>query len=355
MVQLGDIIEIESSPEPPTPAKSRDKGKRKATPYRVGLASSVIELTDSESEVDDAKSSTTRRLIPSHSNVLTGSGPSSQKRTPISNLTLNTPRSSGHIPTPSHQNGVSAPGSGFGAASSSATASGSGTNASPAKQNPTPSSTHGKSLQSEAEHDPAAPFSTTTCIEPVQQVGLTDEAPPSIIEREPTIPIPDQQPQIPTRPTTPDLDPTTIAVAQILEIIPNIEPTHLLELIETHLPTFSVFPGNHQHDADGQDGAAVAEEREATVEERVQGVVGHILHLLFENPDYPKADLRARRKGKGRRVDEPDDQDDSGCKGKGKAKEIVPKKPRIDYASIDRPFPGGPNYFDSALVCSFLH
>jgi hypothetical protein len=79
------------------------------------------------------------------------------------------------------------------------------------------------------------------------------------------------------------MDPISIAVAQILEIIPNVEPTHLLQLIETHLPTYSVFHGNH--------------------------------------------DLRTGGKGKGKRVGDPDNED--SLEGKGKAKD-PPKKPKID-------------------------
>ena len=291
MVQLSDVIEIESSPEPnPRPAtsaaKSRGKGKGRATPHRLGPAASVIELTDSESDVDARVD---------HS----GPGPSSPKRTPIPNLMSNPLKP---LDNPPQQTAVLASGSGSG-------------------------------------H-----------IERVEEV----EAPPVDIGRDPTIPTPDTQLQIPTPPITPDLgpisieeiDPTTAAVAQILEIIPNVEPTHLLELIETHLPTFAVFHEDHDH-ADGA-------ERKTTVEQQIQGVVGHVLHLLFENPEYPKADLRAGRKGKGKRVDGRDDEDEVEGKGKGKAKEIA-KKPKIDYASIDRPFPGGPNYFDLALVCPFLH
>jgi E3 ubiquitin-protein ligase RNF216 len=149
-----------------------------------------------------------------------------------------------------------------------------------------------------------------------------------------------------------NIDPTSTVVAQILEIIPNVEPVHLLQLIETHLPTYSMFRGNGGPDENDGDGAAVAGELEATVEERVQGVVGHVLHLLFENPDYQKAELRAG--GKGKRVGGPDDEVGLEGKGKRKAKDSSSKKPKIDYASIDRPFPGGPNYFDLALVCLSL-
>lgn len=361
MVQIGGIIEIESSPEPEprlaTPgAKLRDEGKGKATPYRLGLASSVIELTDSESDVDDDKSATSRPVAPSHAKSHSGPGPSSQKWISIPNLKSNT------LPTPPQQNGMSASGSGSGAGPSPEAASETGVDLS--EQNPTSSSAHDRNLPlflpSNEEHDPPAPLPTTSHIGRAQEVGVAmGEAPPFLIEREPTMPIPDTQPQIPTRLTTPvldpfpikDMDPTSTAVAQILEIVPNVEPNHLLELIETHLPTFSVFPANHDHDAGGEG----AVEREATVDEQVQGVVEHVLHLLFENPDYPKADLRAGVKGKGKRVGEPDNEDDLGGKGKGKAKEIPPKKTKIDYTRIDRPFPGGQNYFDLALVCPSFH
>ena len=81
MVQLGDIIEINSSPEhTPRPAMHKS-GKGKVTPYRLAPASSVIELTDSESEADGivGKASTSYRVSPSHSNLHAGPGPSSQK------------------------------------------------------------------------------------------------------------------------------------------------------------------------------------------------------------------------------------------------------------------------------------
>ena len=290
MVLLGDVIEIESSPEPnPRPAtsaaKSRGKRKGRATPPRLGPAASVIELTDSESDVDARVD---------HSSPV----PPSPKPTPNPDLMSNPLKPSDN----SHQQtAVLASGSGSG---------------------------------------------HIECVEEV-------EAPPVDIGRYPTIPTPDTQLQIPTPPTTPDLgpipieeiDPTTTAVAQILEIIPNVEPTHLLELIETHLPTFSVFHEDHDH-ADGA-------ERKTTVEEQIQRIVGHVLHLLFENPEYLKADLPAGRQGKWKRVDEHDDEDEVEGKGKGKANEYA-KKPKIDYASVDRLFTGGPNYSDLALVCPFL-
>ena len=344
MVQLGDIIEIESSPErTPRPAthKSREKGKGRATPYRLKLAPSVIELTDSESEADESKASTSRvgrSLSNSHP------GPSSPRRTYISNLNSSPVRPTGsldNVLTPTQQNDVLAPGSG------------SGTKACPTKQilnghNHNPP----LFLPGDEENESSSP--DTADIGRIEANGAST----SVIERDPTIIIPETQPQVPTASdsvpiSVENIDLTSTAVAQILEIIPNVEPTHLLQLIEAHLPAYSVFHGNRDPDADGGEDAAAAGEREATVEEQVQGVVEHVLHLLFENPDYPKADLRAGGKRKGKRVGDPDD--DLDGKGKEKAKDSFPKKPKIDYASIDRPFPGGPNYFDLALVCPFLH
>jgi TRIAD3 protein (E3 ubiquitin-protein ligase RNF216) len=340
MVQLGDIIEIESSPEPTT-HKSREKGKGKATPYRLELASSVIEITDSESEADEAKASTSPGVGPSRSNSHAGPSPSSPKRTYVPNLKSYPTRPIGtlvHISTPP------------------ASDSGSGTEACPTKQN---LNGHVQNpplfLSGDEEHEP--PAQDTAHIGRVEAGAAST----SVIEREHNIPIPETQSRIPTRPTAFDSDPIPIeekdlnstAVAQILEIIPDVDPTHLLQLIETNLPTYSVFRGDRDPDADGGEGAAGAGGREATLEEQVQGVVGHVLHILFENPDFPKADLRVGGK---KRVGDSDDEDDLEGKGKGKGKaRESSKKPKIDYASIDRPFSGGPNYFDLALVCPFLH
>lgn len=348
MVHLGGIIEIESSPEhTPRPAthKSREKGKGKATPYRFAPASSVIELTDSESEADEpeGKGSTSCRVGPSYSNLHAGPGPSSPKRTPnLKSYPVKLTGSLDNISTPTQQNGVLASGSG------------SGTEASPKQKlnghshNPPPP----LFLSGDEEHGSPAPDTA--------HIGFAEPnvANTPAIEREPTIPtipIAETQPHGPDPIPIENIDPASTAVAQILEIIPNVEPAHLLQLIETHLPTFAVFHRNRDPDDDGGEGAAVAAgEREVTAEEQVQGVVGHVLHLLFENPDYPKADLRAGGKGKGKRMGDPDDEDNLEGKGKGKAKDSSSKKPKIDYASFERPFPGGSNYFDLALVCPSL-
>ena len=348
MVHLGDAIEIESSdssPElTPHPAtyKSRGKleGKGKATPHRLGFASSVIEIPDSESEADDGQSSPYRRARPSHSNSHAGPGPSSPKRTSILNSKSYPVRPTGSLDNifkPPQQN------------LNDALASGSATEASRTKQNlsscyhdPTPY------LSSDDEHK-----TPLTALAHIGRIDVSGTSTP-VIEREPTILMPETQSQIFTRPTAPNsdpipfMDPTSTAVAQILEVLlemmPNFEPAHLLQLIETNLSTYSV---NRDRDADGKEGAAAAGEREVTVEERVQGVVGRILHLLFENPDYPETDSRAGGRRKLRKRIKAGDLEGKR-KGKGRAKDSSLIKPKIDYASIDRPF------LDPDLVCPFL-
>lgn len=93
-------------------------------------------------------------------------------------------------------------------------------------------------------------------------------------------------------------------VAQILEIIPDVLPSHIYELIEKHLPTYG------------------------------SKVVEPILHLLFEDPSYPKVD----RNGKRKRVEQDDDDEQR-------------RKPQpMDYGNKDRKFEGGEHYVDLATV-----
>ena len=340
MVQLDDIIEIDSSPErTPRPMyKSREKGKGKATPHRREPVSSVIELTDSESEADqlEGKAFTSCRVGPSHSNLHATPGPSSPKRTPLKSYPARRTGSLENISTPAQKNVAVASGSG------------SGIEAFPKQELNGQNHKPPLFLSGDEEHESPPPDT------PQANATITP-----VIEQDPTILVPETQSHLPTASDSDpisieNIDPTSTAVAQILEIIPNVEPAHLLELIETHLPAYSVFRGNRDPDDDGGEGAAVAGEREATVEEQVQGVVGHVLHHLFENPDYPKAEKRAGGKRKGKSAGDSDHEDDLEGKGKGKAKDHSSKKLKIDYASIDRPFTGGPNYFDLALVCPSL-
>ncbi|KAF6741511.1 hypothetical protein DFP72DRAFT_1083736 [Ephemerocybe angulata] len=82
---------------------------------------------------------------------------------------------------------------------------------------------------------------------------------------------------------------------------PDVEPEHLLNLIETNLPTY----GPTQ-------------------------IVEYLIAHLFENPGYPKV---VKGKGKGKEKAKAD----SGSKRKADEDETrAPKKPRIDYATIER-------------------
>ena len=76
------------------------------------------------------------------------------------------------------------------------------------------------------------------------------------------------------QPVEADEIPYDVYVAQVLEIIPDVLPAHVVALIELHYSSFK------------------------------DKVVEPVLHTLFENPDYPKAEA----KGKGKRKREDDEQ-----------------------------------------------
>jgi TRIAD3 protein (E3 ubiquitin-protein ligase RNF216) len=124
-------------------------------------------------------------------------------------------------------------------------------------------------------------------------------------------PVPLPQPSQPPEPPA-EAQPTTDAcVARVLEIVPDVEPAHVLGLTEhfTHNP---VNAG--------------------------QNVLELVLHTLFENPNYPKVD----RKGK-RKITE--DDEEGAVRGQ--------PVPKIDYGATNREFTGGVDYFELALVCYF--
>ncbi|KAJ7097846.1 hypothetical protein B0H15DRAFT_773241 [Mycena belliarum] len=103
---------------------------------------------------------------------------------------------------------------------------------------------------------------------------------------------------------SPPPDPIPDFVAQVLEIIPDVEPDYLLSLVRKHYP----------HSGDQ--------------------VVEPVLHALFENPAYPKIGKNGKRK----RVEE-DVQGD--LRGKPKTK--------LDYGNKDREYKGGVHYPDLSL------
>jgi TRIAD3 protein (E3 ubiquitin-protein ligase RNF216) len=111
-------------------------------------------------------------------------------------------------------------------------------------------------------------------------------------------------------------DPESATVARVLEIIPDVEPDHLLALVRKH-----------------------AEEHPAGT------LVEHILHMLFEDSSYPRVD----RKGKRKKADVGGDGENGVADGDdGNA--TCSKKTKIDYATKSRPFTGGAHYADLALV-----
>ncbi|KAF8156090.1 hypothetical protein B0H34DRAFT_716125 [Crassisporium funariophilum] len=149
------------------------------------------------------------------------------------------------------------------------------------------------------------------------------EPPAAAAAAQPIEPPAQPSPPPPTPPPPPaPSDPDTI-LAHILEIIPNVDPTHLLNLIHTHLA-----------DADADAGEATA----------------RVLHALFEDPAYPKVDPRGKRKaeGAGAGVEGKDGEGEVG-EGGG-AGEREGKRGRVDWASVDRVFEGGRDYFEMALA-----
>ncbi len=104
-------------------------------------------------------------------------------------------------------------------------------------------------------------------------------------------------------------DPFDAYVAQIIEIIPDVLPAHVYSLVEQHYPNY------------------------------LDKVVEPVLHSLFENPDYPKAD--AKGKGKRKRDEE-----------EAQAARVV--KPKIDYGSKERKSEGGIYYHALAMVSARL-
>jgi TRIAD3 protein (E3 ubiquitin-protein ligase RNF216) len=141
----------------------------------------------------------------------------------------------------------------------------------------------------------------------------TTQAGPSI-----TLLVPDPFPEIPVIHIQPEVDPQTIQepdadpyskhLALVLEVIPDVLPTHAMDLIQMLYPTHK---------------------------DQVAEVV---LQDLFDNHSYPKAE--------------------KGVAGKGKRKasaledvlERPPSRVKIDLASVDRPKPTGRNYRKLALV-----
>ncbi|KAI0070670.1 hypothetical protein K474DRAFT_1608247 [Panus rudis PR-1116 ss-1] len=100
--------------------------------------------------------------------------------------------------------------------------------------------------------------------------------------------------------------PNDLYLAQVIEIIPDVDPDFALALLNENYPNFK------------------------------EQVVEHVLHALFENPSYPKVE-----KGKGKRKREASDEGErAGIKSQR-------EEAQVDYLSKNRRV--GPNYHDLAL------
>lgn len=162
-------------------------------------------------------------------------------------------------------------------------------------------------LPSDEENEPPVAVQPAVDQAPIAIVGLDNVPPPLQIAQQEPMPVePPLEPE-------PERDPLSGYVARILEIIPDVEPDHLLALVTKFAPSLQ------------------------------DGVVEHILHALFEDPAYPKVD----KKGKGKRK-----QTDEDLRGEGTAVEgsTPTKKHKIDYGDKTRAFRGGVHYTDLALV-----
>jgi hypothetical protein len=109
---------------------------------------------------------------------------------------------------------------------------------------------------------------------------------------------------------TEEVDPLQVVLAQILEIVPDVHPDHALSLITQYHPQY-------QHE-----------------------VVQPVLHLLFENPDYPKADRNGKRK-----IEDP---------GPGMERDSQRRKLEADWVKNHREGSRGRDYADLAVVRLFL-
>lgn len=135
---------------------------------------------------------------------------------------------------------------------------------------------------------------------PSQTPSRVIEPDPSFDDDEPLPPLED------------DPDPYGHFVAQVLEIIPDVDPSHALALVTLHYDQYK------------------------------DQVVEPVLHTLFENADYPKLD----KKGKRKREETPPP---PVSVSRRRVSDV-----EIDYASEVRPQPGGPHYQELAVVSTRL-
>lgn len=128
-------------------------------------------------------------------------------------------------------------------------------------------------------------------------------------------------------PADPDLEPLdafTLTLVKVLEIVPDVQPDHVTALVHSHL------------DRDGEAMPTAL-------------LVEQILHQLFEDPDYPKAEKKKEKRKSTAIVEE------SAATGSGQnGGERPKKKVKIDYRTTERDkIPSGA-YINLALVGTLL-
>jgi TRIAD3 protein (E3 ubiquitin-protein ligase RNF216) len=286
---MSHIIDISSSPEPgpshvqqpPQTPKVKLSTKRQRT--RIGP---VIELTDSESDGEDvpARSRHLQRIA-SPRNATPGSS-SRPGRTPT--FTQIQPKVGGFGSLqniPSQNRRLKTP---------------------TAKAVPL-------FFPSDEENEPPARVRLAADQQPPFGAIIMDNGPaPLQITRQESSPV-EQALEL-----EPERNPLLGYVARVLEIIPDVDPDHLLALVTKFEPSLQ------------------------------GGVVEHVLHVLFEDSTYPKVD----KKGKGKRKQTEQEAKDGGIEVPVGS---PPKKVKIDYGDKQRPFRGGVHYSDLALVRILLY
>jgi len=115
--------------------------------------------------------------------------------------------------------------------------------------------------------------------------------------------------------TSEDADARRKCLARVLEIIPDVEPDHLARLINN-----------------------------ALVKHGSARVLEHVLHGIFEKPNYPKVKVNSSKK--------------TERAGQNNLTKVVggASKPKFDYGygNKSRPFTGGADYPELALVWWFI-
>ncbi|KAF8515364.1 hypothetical protein BU17DRAFT_51893 [Hysterangium stoloniferum] len=107
-------------------------------------------------------------------------------------------------------------------------------------------------------------------------------------------------------------DPFVAYSASVLEIIPDVESGHLRKLFEEYHPLHG------------------------------EKVVEMILHVLFEDPSYPRSENATKKRKRSR--------DDDGERDKGKMRTSASVGEATDYGSANRDFAGGEHYASLAIT-----